>query len=102
MKPFWSIQIIFNSLFSLSIELARQNLSGLGPGLFYQNLDLHGQGLELIGANILNFKLICNLDVSQNSLQVILSFDLVTISSFLRFKKATFFEANFLNRRKLE
>jgi len=56
---------------NLPIDLAKQHLSDLGPGLFYRALDLNKQNLEYLGSNILNFKLICRLDVSNNHLSAL-------------------------------
>ena len=60
-----------DSRHNFPVSLAKQHLSDLGPGLFYRTLDLHNQGLEYLGANIVNFSLICKLDVSFNQISVI-------------------------------
>lgn len=56
---------------NLSIPMAKQHLSDLGSGLFYQTLDLNSQNLEYLGSNLLNFSLICKLDVSSNHLSAL-------------------------------
>jgi len=62
---------VSSSKHNLCIEMAKQHLSDLGPGLFYRTLDLNSQSLEFLGSNLLNFNLICKLDVSCNRLSAL-------------------------------